>query len=525
MSTMVAIVKRIKQVVKRGAIMPWKTGDKYKAIEKSSDVPTSMFVLRKYLRHEEEKEGRPYKRGFRQGRNAKWRLNINFTQATGDEFLHYWNESKKVYNTSTFVIMKAAAMQAETYYGLGSFVNSSEKQLVDILNEGFTGELGWAVEMTFRDAPAAYGTIDGFWKEAKKIAGNDAKLKYALAPQSLVIHCNASNPAIRAKLVKILFQKYGGHDDLGRYHQCPDGSRMRFVPAENRTPMIQRHKLKTLLATQINLKSIAQNIDFPYTIKRDQIFQGVAKTKGRALGKLILELESNDAKFNNEPIFRHFCFSWSKEYKDYGLAVSVLPVMIPLAVEALRRLPSIMGDMYGDEVANAIQPAVSKWQSQVDRLEPAEDNAHEGWVIDEYDRYGLRGGGNFVITGMTEVEKKTDGSGYSASDNVSLLTPGTGLTERTFGENNHPKAAPVVIDDEEATEEQSQATPENTNHDEDEVVDDRTTHQTGVRQGQQPVEIARREYMRLLKADESEKHREEKKNEEIEKLTEDERAQ
>ena len=99
-------------------------------------------------------------------------------------------------------------------------------------------------------------------------------------------------------------------------------------------------------------------------------------------------------------------------------------------------------------------------------MELAEDNSNEGWVIDECNRYGLRGGGNFVITGMPEVANKMDGSGYSSSDNVSLLTPGTGLTERTFGENNNPKAAPIVIDDEEETEEQNQATPAKSNQDE-----------------------------------------------------------
>lgn len=444
---MVAIMKRMKQVVKRFAIMPWKTGDRYKALEKTGDIPTNMMILRKYIRHEEEKEGRPYKRGFRHGRNAKWRLNLNFAQVTGKEFLHYWNESKKVYDQSKFITMKAAAMQAENYYGLGSFVNSSEKQFVDLLNSGLSSELGWAVETTFRDAPASYNVIDGFWKDAKKAAGNDAKMKYKLAPQALVVHCKASNPEVRSKLVKNLLQKYGGHDELGRYQQLPDGSRMRFVPAENRTPMIQRHKLKSLLATQIHLKSLAENIDFPYKIDRGQKFEKVEKTKGKTLGKLILELEASDPKYNNEPIFRHFSHSWSREYKDYGLAVSVLPAMVPLAIEALKTLPKIIYDMYGEEVASAIQPAEARWQSQVESLEP--DIQNDGWEIDEYDRYGVQGGGNFVITGMTEITETGRDTSFSVSDNVSLLTPGTGLTERTFGENNNPKAAPIVIDDDE----------------------------------------------------------------------------
>ena len=66
----------------------------------------------------------------------------------------------------------------------------------------------------------------------------------------------------------------------------------------------QRYILKKLLATHIQLKSNAQVIDFPYECEREMPFSNVASTNGKILGKLILELESKDPKFNNEPIFR-----------------------------------------------------------------------------------------------------------------------------------------------------------------------------------------------------------------------------
>ena len=152
---MKSILKRMKQVVNKGAIMPWKSGDKYKAIKSSDDIPTNMMIMRKYLRHEEEKDCRPYQRGFRFGRNAKWKVNLNFQKVSGPEFLHYWNESKKLYDSMNFITLKPATMQAENSYGLGSFMNSSEKQHVASLNKGLTRELGWQVELTFRDAPAS----------------------------------------------------------------------------------------------------------------------------------------------------------------------------------------------------------------------------------------------------------------------------------------------------------------------------------------------------------------------------------
>ena len=80
-----AVIARMKYIVLKGAIMPWKTGDKFKAIERTEDIPENMELLRKYIRHEDERTGRPYRKAFRNGRNAKWRLNINFNQAGGDE--------------------------------------------------------------------------------------------------------------------------------------------------------------------------------------------------------------------------------------------------------------------------------------------------------------------------------------------------------------------------------------------------------------------------------------------------------
>ena len=65
-----AVLQRIKHVVSKGAIMPWKVGDKFKAIERTDDIPDNMQVLRKYLKHEDEKAGRPFKKAFKNGRNA-----------------------------------------------------------------------------------------------------------------------------------------------------------------------------------------------------------------------------------------------------------------------------------------------------------------------------------------------------------------------------------------------------------------------------------------------------------------------
>ena len=287
---MKALTKRLKQVVNKFAIMPWKTGDRYKAIESSKDIPTNMMMMRKYIRHEEEKDGRPYRRGFRYGRNAKWRVNLNFKRVSGEEFLHYWNESKKTFDTANYITLKPAAMQAENSYGLGSFMNSGEKQFTDENSKGLTKILGWEVELSFRDVPATYSTIDGFWKEARYKGGRNMKEVYALAPQAITVHCKASSVAVRNNLVNELQRRYGGHDELGRYNQGPDGTRMRFVPAENRTPMIQRHMLKKLIATQIQLKSNAHTIDFPYEIDRSATFNNVPSTNGKTLGKLIFIL-------------------------------------------------------------------------------------------------------------------------------------------------------------------------------------------------------------------------------------------
>ncbi len=202
-------------------------------------------------------------------------------------------------------------------------------------------------------------------------------------------------------MVYQLQQKYGKHDELGRYPQLPDGSRMRFVPAENRAPMMDRPKIKKLVETQVALKSKAVGIDFPFKIELNQTFKD-ERTQGKSLGRLILELEATDPKFRQEPIFRHFTWTWHKEYDQYGRGVSIHPPMLPLAIQTLKALPELMAQLYGQEVASVLQPAELKYANQFAAMEEDEGNV-TGWRIDEYDRYGTDGGGRFVITGMQDA--------------------------------------------------------------------------------------------------------------------------
>ena len=44
-----AVIARMKYIVLKGAIMPWRTGDKFKAIERTEDIPENMELLRKYI--------------------------------------------------------------------------------------------------------------------------------------------------------------------------------------------------------------------------------------------------------------------------------------------------------------------------------------------------------------------------------------------------------------------------------------------------------------------------------------------
>ena len=67
------ILARMKYIVHKGAIMPWKTGDRLKAIERTEDIPEHLDNIRRYLCHEDERTGRPFKKPFKYGRNTKWR--------------------------------------------------------------------------------------------------------------------------------------------------------------------------------------------------------------------------------------------------------------------------------------------------------------------------------------------------------------------------------------------------------------------------------------------------------------------
>lgn len=143
-----AVLMRMKYIVHKGVIMPWKTGDEFNAIERTEDILDNMEVLRKYIKHEEERVGRPLRKGFKYGKISKWRLNLNFHKAKGDEFVQYWDESKKEFSTKLSITMNSSPMQAENYWGLGFFMNSSEKQEMEQLTKGLTKELGWRITVS-----------------------------------------------------------------------------------------------------------------------------------------------------------------------------------------------------------------------------------------------------------------------------------------------------------------------------------------------------------------------------------------
>lgn len=173
-------------------------------------------------------------------------------------------------------------------------MNLSEKQETEELTKGLIKELRWRIAGTSHDVPAGYSVVDGLWKKAKRKAGNkDFKTMSCHAPQALTVYCMVVDATRRNQMVYELQKRYGKHDELGRYPQLPDGSRMRSVPAENRAPMI---KVKKLVETQVALKSKAVDVDFPFKIDLSTRFKD-KRTQGKMLGRLILELEATNPMY------------------------------------------------------------------------------------------------------------------------------------------------------------------------------------------------------------------------------------
>ena len=390
-----SLLKRFKHLTKRVAIVPWSDNTLLPSLEKTEQISYDLNVLRNYIKNEGTRE-----RSFRKGRNSRLLVRVTYDKITGghDEVQHLWQLHKNDASLKKYwdIVLKPACMQKETYYPLGWFINSSEKQITRALEEGLGKELEVPIEVNYRDVPAEYRNIDEFWKHAKNRAKGNIRESYNYAPQGLVVYTNVKTGRDRMRLIATLNRKYGRMTTEGKYPMLPDGSRMRFMPTENMIPVGDRAKIKQAIQRQITLRERTATIDMEFNVNINQkILEG--PHKGKLLGQLILALTSADEKYGGVPFFKHFVHKWAHSFAFTGLSVAVFEHMAPNASEIMGSLYGIMERTYGPEVARFVQVNLRGGASLTN--EGDLDAAAFNITLDDDDWFE-GGSANFVMTGV-----------------------------------------------------------------------------------------------------------------------------
>ena len=222
-----AILLRAKEVDKKAKINSWIESNDAPTITKSGDIPETHRELLAYLNHVYTD------RRIRAGRNNGWRIRIT-SSIPQDEFLHYWGLTKMEFKKVEYVTLRRAPLQHTSFYIAGYLLNSSEGQLLDILEEKLSEEMGCKVGIESRTAPLEKRTSDLYWNEAKQKAtdayGNiDRQKLFRNAPFAQGVYAKDRQTAVM--VAGKMHKKYGKQTEDNQYPRLPDGTRLRFMLA------------------------------------------------------------------------------------------------------------------------------------------------------------------------------------------------------------------------------------------------------------------------------------------------------
>ena len=425
-----SILVRAKEVDKKAKINTWLEERDAPTITKSADIPETHAELLLYLNHVYTD------RRIRAGRNNGWRIRIT-SSIPQDEFLHYWGLTKMEFKKVEFVTLRRAPLQHTSFYIAGYLLNSSDGQLVDILEDKLSKEMGCKVGVESRTAPLEKRSSDIYWNEAKQTAtdahGNvDRQKLFRNAPFAQGVYVEDRQKAVM--VAGRMHEMYGRQtDDKLQYPRLPDGTRMRFMPASIYLDMAGRQKAGELFRQQI----FFQNNSTIAPIQIRDPGQKFEAHENRSMQELLLDLVCEEKV--NEPYFRHIKKKFTRNWKANEYEVSIHNEMYPYAAKVLRNLQEIMTEKYSKEVGDAIMnPSEEETRSM--------QNSTSAWIsIDPSDRY-MNGPANFVILGMEQVSNVLSNIRQQGEDDRSLqvksnMTGYTGHTGQTRPE------APYYMDD------------------------------------------------------------------------------
>ena len=150
-----SILLRAKEVDRKAKINTWMDRKDLPTITKIEDIPDRAEELKSYL------SPLIKDKAIVTGRNSNWRVRIT-TNIPRQEFVHHWGLSKRDYTKTAYIPLRNAPLQAPTYHAAGYFLNSSDGQRTQTLEEEFTKLLGYKVGVVYKSAALHKRAADEF---------------------------------------------------------------------------------------------------------------------------------------------------------------------------------------------------------------------------------------------------------------------------------------------------------------------------------------------------------------------------
>ena len=419
-------LKRGKEVDQKFVINAYHDDTNLPTIKKVEDVPFGLLAIRAYMPHLQVPP-----RKIKKGKNTGYRLRMSFS-IQPDEFIHYWEMSKRTYTKVPYLTLRKTPMQdSPTYNTAGFFVNSSEKQSSQQLQEALSELLKTPIGIQFRPAAVDRHSQDTLWQAAKRESKTPREV-YIRAPMALQVY--AKSKAQARQVASDLYERYGKQED-GHYPRLPDGSRMRFVPASHFLDMKSRPMALRLLRQQINFAK--NTIAAPIPVRDPN--QRFPEYDNKTMQELLLDMKC--AEREDEPYFRHVVKKWTREYDPQAFEVEIHNNMYGAAVKILRNLPEVMEEKYGKSAADAL-----KNMNQDEFTEISQELSVI--TLETEDRY-MNGKAQFIFTGLDTLrEPDPPKSDQEEERSMNVKSTTSGLTgHQTVGsDETNPDSVVMEVD-------------------------------------------------------------------------------
>ena len=386
---MIAIIARAREVNNKAKINTWFDKTDGPTITKTADIPATYQEIRRYMNHTFND------RRVRPGKNNGWRIRIT-SSVKADEFVHYWNLSKREFTRVEYITLRKAPIQCTKYHTAGYLLNSSDGQLVEQLESDLQKELGFPVGIGYRSAALDKKSSEHYWKQARKQATDqmknlDLQKMFQRAPFVQQIYVGTRQEAVTA--AGYLHEKYGRQTEDGQYARFPDGTRMRFIPASIYLDMPGRQQAADLFQQQVHFQKGPLWAPLPI---RDPT-QRFPNQGNRTMQELILDLLCDEK--DQEPYFRHLKRKWFRNYNIVEYEVSIHNEMHGQAATILRSLKRVLTEKYDESVGQALQ---EREEIVLDGQYDAGTASFSGISLETDDRY-MNGKGKFIIEGIERL--------------------------------------------------------------------------------------------------------------------------